>query len=108
MSGLPIKLDKDVYLRLQDFGDNRDRHIINSATVVAFNTIDVRKVNCRDKNDRYMLEPRMLMNNLGKFEPVEFRQLNIYEGNVKVPNAAKIYGISSVMSNRDPTSLVSG
>ena len=60
LPALPVKLDKDLDFRLQDFRNHRDRHVVDRAGAVSLQQIIRFQTHGGDEDDRGLLVPRMI------------------------------------------------
>ena len=77
LARLAEQLGEYPHLGAQHFGNDRHRHVIDRAHLVAAQAIDVGQMNGRDENDRRLAEPRMLADHRGQLKAVEFRHADV-------------------------------
>ena len=77
LPGLAIKLGKHLDLGAQHLRHHRYRNVIDRAHLVAPQPVQVADLNRRDEDHRRLLEPGMLADHGGQFEPVQFRHADV-------------------------------
>ena len=81
---LAVQLGKHLDLGAQHLGNDRHRHIVHRAHLVAAQPVDVGQMDGGDEDDRGLLEPRMLADHGGQLEAVELRHADVdqHDGDV--------------------------
>ena len=79
LARLAVKLDENLDLGPQHLRDDRNRHVIDGAHLVAAQAVHVGQVNGGDEDHRGLLEPRMLADHGGKLEAVEVRHADVHQ-----------------------------
>ena len=77
LAGLAIELGEDPDLGAQHLRDDRHRHVVDRAHLVAAQTVDVGQLDGGDEDDRGLLEARMLADHRGQLEAVELRHADV-------------------------------
>ena len=77
LAGLAVQLGEYPHLGAQHFGNDRHRHVIDRAHLIAAQPVDVGQMDGRDEYDRGLAEARMLADHRGELKAVEFRHADV-------------------------------
>ena len=77
LPGLAEQFGEDPDFGAEHFGNDRHRHVIDAAHLVAAQPVDVGQMNGRDEDDRGLAKPRMLADHGGQLETVELRHADV-------------------------------
>ena len=75
--GLAVELGEDLDLGAQHLRNDRHRHVVHGAHLVAAHQIAVGELDRRNEDDRGLLEARMLADHRGELEAVELRHADV-------------------------------
>ena len=76
---LAIELDENPDLGAQHLRNDRHRHVVDGAHLVAAQAVDVGQMDGGDEDDRGLLEPRMLADHRRQLEAVEVRHADVHQ-----------------------------
>ena len=79
LPGFAIKLGEDADLGAQQLRNHGNGDVVDGATLVAANAIEIGEMHARDEDDRRALIARMLANQVGEFEAVDIGHADVEE-----------------------------
>jgi hypothetical protein len=74
---LAVELDEHRHLAAQDLGHDRHRHVIDRSERVAAQAVEVIEMHAGHEDDRSLLEARVLVDQLRRFEAVHVRHADV-------------------------------
>ena len=88
---LTMQFSKDAYLGAKQFWNNRNGDVVDSATLVSLDTVEICEVNGGDKDDGYLLESRVLTHHVGELKSVDLGHAYVhqYDGDIMAQKLIK-------------------
>src|SRR6202021_1638046 len=79
LAGFAIKLDEDADLGAQDFGDDGNGDVVNGATLVGADAVDIREMHGGDEDNRRLLKTWVLAYHVGQLKAIDLWHGDIHE-----------------------------
>src|SRR6202034_373378 len=79
LASLAVEFRENTYLRAQQFGNDGDRNVVDTAALVPLHAVHVRQVDGRNENDSGLLKTGMLANHVRELEAVDIGHAHIHQ-----------------------------
>src|SRR5262249_36593710 len=78
-TGLTMQFGEHTHFRAKQVRNNWNGNVVDGAALISANAVNIRHVNAGNENDRGVLIPRMLANQIGQLKTVDVRHADVQQ-----------------------------